>query len=180
LRRYRLTVLPNGSTVLVMHSTPTVSLSLLARDLLLMAQEQIEAHPSKTLYLACFHAAHGPVLSPALEEIYAALDAEVLESSGADACELITSLLATAGYPDLQGAPTVPAPPPIEAIEEEPLLNSIAALAHVGELLQRARGLLRGHHEQGLISAESEIEAVTRALLVELDRRTAALGEAAE
>lgn len=159
-----------------MHSTPP-TLSLLARDLLLQAQEQIEAHPSKTLYLACFHAAHGPTLSPALEEIHL-LDPEILESSGADACEVIEHLLQSAGYPDL--APTVPAPPPLEAIEEEPLLNTIAALAHVGELLQRARGLLRGHHEQGLISAESEIEAVTRDLLAELDRRTSALGEAAE
>jgi hypothetical protein len=158
--------------------SPTPTLSLLARDLLMQAQASLEAAPSLTLWLAAFQAHHGPALSPALEEIQA-LDADLLESSGADACEAIADLLATAGYPDLD---TIPAPAPtVEQLPEERLVTAASRVAHAWELIDQARQLLGVHHEADVARLQIDLEQLGALLMNEVaDRSGVSCREAAE
>lgn len=141
---------------------PTTTLSLLARDLLLQAQARIEAAPSLTLWLAAFQAHHAPFPSAALDEV-AALPAELLELSGAEACDEITSLLKTSAFPV---EATIPAPAPtVEVPSDDARLRAAGVLGQASDSLEHARLLLGAAHEGELISLQNQIEALSRELL---------------
>lgn len=141
---------------------PTPTLSLLARDLLLQAQARIEAAPSLTLWLAASEADHAPLPSPALDEI-ASLPAELLELSGAEACDEITHLLQTASSPV---ETTIPAPAPtVEVLSEDARLRAAGVLGQAHDSLEHARLLLGAAHEGEVLSIQNQIEALSRELL---------------
>lgn len=155
-----------------------LALSLLARDLLLRAQAEIEAHPALTLWLAAFQADHAPLPSPALDEI-ASLPAELLELSGAEACDEIAHLLQTAAYPD--AGPTIPAPAPTVEVPElaaDALLLALGLLGEAWEHLEAARVALGAHREGELFSLLQGAEALARDLGAEVE--TLVAREAAE
>lgn len=161
-------------------TSPTPTLSLLARDLLLGAQARIEAAPSLTLWLACFHQDHGPTLSHALSEV-ADLPADLLDLSGAEACEAVSSLLQAAAFPDL--SPTVPAPAPtVEALPEAQLLSATQLVAHAWALIDQARQHLGAHHEDDVARLQIDLEQLGARLMAEVEARSAAFScrEAAE
>jgi hypothetical protein len=159
-------------------TSPT--LSLLARDLLLEAQAHIEAHPQCTVGLAAHLAHHAPHPTSALEELFL-LPSDLLDLSGAEACEAVSSLLQAADYPDL--SPTIPAPAPtVEALPEAQLLTAAGLVAHAWELIDQARQHLGAHHEADVARLQIDLEQLGARLMAEVEGRSAAFScrEAAE
>jgi len=151
-----------------MHNAPP-TLTLLARDFLLEAQERIEVAPSLTLWLALAQGA-----SPALEEVLREVPTAVLDLSGAEACDAISHLLQTAGYPDLSCL-AVPAPAP--TVSEAEVLQAAALLGQAWDLIESARLLLGASHDGRLCSLLLDVQEAGSAVMEQIESLCA---EAAE
>jgi hypothetical protein len=139
-------------------------LSSPALDLLRRARERLTNQPTSTLWLAAFHEDHAPLPSAALDEI-ANLPAELLDLSGAEACDEVTRFLAD----------TIPAPPPtVETpapVDEEAFMVAAFCLGEAWEQMERARKLLGAKGEPKLPALQKELTAFAGELAKTLEER---------
>lgn len=171
-------------------TSPTPTLSLLARDVLSLASEKIAFHPSLTLWGACCYAADDLAEDGqrGLDELSDQMGCsweqgplfQQLSLSGAEACEAVSALLQAATFPDLSS--TIPAPAPtVEALPEAQLPTAAVLVAHAWELIDQARQHLGAHHEADVARLQIDLEQLGARLMAEVEARSAfSYREAAE